>query len=53
MSQLYSILVSPEANMDLIEAIDWYESQKEGLGINFSLKFEEAAYMLESNRCDT
>ncbi len=49
MSQIYSILVSPEANMDLVEAIEWYESQREGLGMEFSLKFEAAARLLESN----
>ena len=31
----YSIELRPLATLEIIEAYDWYESQREGLGLNF------------------
>ena len=32
--------------MDLEESIDWYEKQRTGLGLEFSMRFEEALQFL-------
>jgi toxin ParE1/3/4 len=34
--------IRPEADADLVEAYEWYERQREGLGADFLLCFEEA-----------
>jgi len=42
----YDLLFSSEAEVDLQEAITWYEEQRSGLGFEFSLRFEEALQFL-------
>jgi plasmid stabilization system protein ParE len=42
----YDLLFSSEAEMDLQEAIAWYEEQRTDLGFEFSLRFEEALQFL-------
>ena len=37
-----AVLIRPEAEADLDEAYRWYEQQREGLGADFLLCFEEA-----------
>jgi toxin ParE1/3/4 len=32
-----SLIIEPEAEADILHAYDWYESQRAGLGIDFSL----------------
>lgn len=34
------LIIEPEAEADLFEAYDWYEDQREGLGMDFVLCFE-------------
>ncbi|MCP5502203.1 MAG: type II toxin-antitoxin system RelE/ParE family toxin [Leptospiraceae bacterium] len=45
----YKILLSPEAEMDIEEAVEWYENQKETLGLEFAMDFENALKFLYSN----
>ncbi len=45
----YEPLFSSEAEMDLEEAVEWYEEQRTGLGLEFSLRFEEALQFLREN----
>ncbi|WP_083925375.1 type II toxin-antitoxin system RelE/ParE family toxin [Flexithrix dorotheae] len=42
-------MFSHKAFEDVQEAVEWYEEQKQGLGIEFTLKLEEAKVLLESN----
>jgi hypothetical protein len=35
------MLIRPEAEADLVNARDWYERQREGLGVAFLLCVEE------------
>ncbi len=37
-----SLIIRPEAEADLAEAKDWYERQRQGLGLEFVLSVEEA-----------
>ena len=36
------VLIEPEAEADILSAYDWYEQQREGLGIDFALCVEAA-----------
>ncbi len=45
----YSVIIKPEAEIDLSEAIDWYESQREGLGIDLLLHFEDKLTTIQRN----
>lgn len=46
---MYKILISVEAEIDIFEAVDWYEKHRKGLGQEFSMRFEEILYFLETN----
>ncbi len=37
----FSLIIRPEAEADLAEAKDWYERQRPGLGLEFTLSVEE------------
>ena len=45
----YKILVNTEARVDVLEAADWYEQQRIGLGYDFYLNFEDAIELLKSH----
>jgi plasmid stabilization system protein ParE len=45
----YDIIVSNDAETDILEIIDWYEAQKEDLGDQFLLSFDEVISFLEKN----
>jgi plasmid stabilization system protein ParE len=45
----YKVILKPEAEKDLDEAIIWYEKQREGLGIDLLLHFEDALKLIQSN----
>jgi toxin ParE1/3/4 len=36
------VIIRPEAELDIDDAYQWYESQRKGLGQNFLLCVEEA-----------
>jgi len=38
----YFLIIRPEAEADLSEAKEWYERQREGLGLDFVLAVEDA-----------
>jgi plasmid stabilization system protein ParE len=38
----YALVVRPEAEQDLADARDWYDGQREGLGIEFLNAVDEA-----------
>ncbi len=46
---LYKFQISPLAVLEILEAYDWYESVKEGLGREFLNELEEIYKILESN----
>ncbi len=45
----YEVIVSNEAATDILEIIEWYEAQKENLGDQFLLSFDEVIRFLEKN----
>jgi plasmid stabilization system protein ParE len=45
----YELVLATDATQDIDEAIEWYEAQKEGLGIKFALSFKESVRFLENN----
>ncbi len=45
----YNVVVKQEAELDLDEAINWYENQRDGLGIDFLLHFEESLIFVRNN----
>ena len=47
--KIYEVIVSVEAHEDFLGAVEWYEGQKQDLGIEFALKFDEALDLLEDN----
>lgn len=40
MKEVYTLLISDEANADILDAFLWYESAREGLGSDFELCLE-------------
>lgn len=46
---LYQVIFSSKALQDVEEAASWYEEQKQGLGMEFTLKLEEAVNLLKNN----
>lgn len=46
---MYEILFSFQAENEIEDAAQWYESQRKGLGFEFSLAFDEALHFLETN----
>ncbi len=45
----YKIEVRALATIEIIEAYDWYESQREGLGLEFLDELEELCKILLNN----
>jgi plasmid stabilization system protein ParE len=45
----YQVKVDPSATAELDEAMDWFEGQKAGLGVDFLLKFYNAVAFLKEN----
>jgi hypothetical protein len=45
----YRLLVSSFAELDLQIAFDWYELQKEGLGVDFIYEVEKTIFRIKSN----
>lgn len=43
----YIVDILPEALSDIIEAAQWYESEREGLGADFAAEVDEAIGWLE------
>lgn len=46
---LYKLIIKPPAEMDVIEAVEWYEGQSQGLGEKFLLAYEEVESWLNRN----
>ena len=45
----YKVIVRPEAELDLSDAVKWYEENLKGLGSNFLLSVEAAIQSLSRN----
>lgn len=45
----YKIEVRPLATIEIIEGYDWYESQQEGLGLDFLNELDELYNILQRN----
>ncbi len=45
----YSINILAEAELDLEETIEWYESQKKDLGYEFALAYYDAEELIAQN----
>jgi len=45
----YRVIVRPEAQLELGQAFDWYESQSDGLGLEFLLATQAAQESLKRN----
>ena len=45
----YTLIVTLQAFNDVVQARDWYEKQRPGLGADFVSKVEEALEMIESS----
>ena len=45
----YNIEIRPLAAMEIIEAYDWYEAQREGLGLEFFDELEDSYQSLLKN----
>ena len=45
----YSLILDNDALTDVDEAAAWYESQRDGLRVDFLLKFDEAIEFLQSH----
>ncbi len=43
------VIIRPEAESDIADAYQWYESQRKGLGENFLLCIEEALSRISRN----
>lgn len=46
---MHRLIVDAEAYQDVDEIMAWHESQKQGLGLDFLLKFDEAVSFLKQN----
>jgi toxin ParE1/3/4 len=45
----YSLLISDESKLDIIDAFLWYENQREGLGLDFELCLEAGLSAVQRN----
>jgi plasmid stabilization system protein ParE len=45
----YQIIVRPEAKADILDAFNWYQQQRPGLGYDFKLCIDEVMSKLEKN----
>jgi plasmid stabilization system protein ParE len=43
-----AVVFRPEAQIDLLETLDWYEDQRPGLGEGFSAALDEAVGRIQS-----
>lgn len=48
-SNVYELLINTDVYEDIISAADWYETQRQGYGKIFSLQFQEAVKLLQTN----
>ena len=46
---MYNLYLSPDAELDLKETIDWYEEQRIGLGQDFLVHIDSAFYKLKNH----
>ena len=46
---IYEIVIKPQAEVDLFESTQWYETQKKGLGIRFLESVEEKMKLIGEN----
>lgn len=46
---MYQLIFHPEADDEFLESFNWYEEQKEGLGIQFMREIERAIKKIEAN----
>ena len=42
----YDLIVEPEAELDLEQAVNWYNEQRRGLGREFIERVDETRYLL-------
>lgn len=45
----YKIIIGHEAQQEIKEVVDWYENQKQGLGLEFFLEFERLSIKVSQN----
>ena len=45
----YEVIFRKEAQQDILEAIAWYESRREGLGDELFIALENAKHLIEQN----
>jgi len=45
----YKLIVSPQAELDVIEASIWYEEKQIGLGLDFAQSYENRLDLLKRN----
>jgi len=43
----YELIICPEARMDLLDAFQWYQTQRSGLGFDFKLCIDEVFSKLQ------
>ena len=44
---IYQFRITPKASSDIIDIINWYNLQRDGLGVEFLLSFEAAIYNIK------
>ncbi|WKK74502.1 type II toxin-antitoxin system RelE/ParE family toxin [Marivirga salinae] len=45
----YSLIVRPEAELDILESSQWYEDKQENLGVRFLDEVEEKIHLITQN----
>jgi len=45
----YNLIISPEAEIDIQEAFEWYENQQPDLGLDFIEEVEKLIHRIEEN----
>ncbi len=45
----YKVILSPEAELDLEDAYDWYEAQLKGLGADLLAKVDDSLNIIKEN----
>lgn len=46
---VYKIILKPEAEKELLEALDWYDTKKEGLGVLLYNEISEVLNHIQNN----
>ena len=46
---IYKIILKPEAEKDLFEALDWYDKKKEGLGVLLYTEVSKTIEQIQNN----